>query len=91
MISLQVKSNWLKEDYNQMIGNHLFYVRFCLQDNLVSLLKEDGIDLSRVIFETYELPIGYREQDVKNLVALRKFHINFSTEEEFVIAKLALP
>lgn len=91
MISLQVKSSWLKEDYTQMVGNHLFYVRFCLQDNLVSLLKEDGIDISRVMFETYELPIGYVEQDVKNLVELRKFHINFSTEEEFVIAKLALP
>ena len=91
MFSLQVKSNWLKEDHTQMIGNHLFYVRFCIQDNLVSLLQEDGIDISRVIFETYELPIGYKQQDVTRLVALRKFHINFSTEEEFVIAKLALP
>ena len=91
MLSLQVKSNWLKEDYTQMVGNHLFYVRLCLQDNLVSVLKEDGIDLSRVIFETYELPIGYKDKDLSRLVSLRKFHINFSTKEELVIAKLALP
>lgn len=91
MLSLQVKSNWLKEDYTQMVGNHLFYVRLCLQDNLVSILKEDGVDLSRVIFETYELPIGYKDKDLSRLVSLRKFHINFSTKEEFVIAKLALP